>query len=90
MTSVAELMSRAVALHDAQSTLNLPYTYQLIKVPVEKRKAREQLGTMAAPMVCDMRDELMKEAVLRWLTVHCKDCLRPLEQNESCFCMRDE
>lgn len=67
LASSLDLMYRAVALNSAVSTLKLPYTYSMAKVPAPKQAARKQLGTMSADIVASMRDELLEEAVRRYL-----------------------
>lgn len=62
-----DLMSRAVALHDAVKTLGLPYTYDIVRVPAAKRAARKQLGTMSGEIIADMRNELLEAAVVCYL-----------------------
>lgn len=67
LAGALDLMSRAVALNDACSTLRLPYTYSLVRVPPAKQAARKQLGTMSVEIIQDMRDEVLEEAVRRYL-----------------------
>lgn len=56
-------MRRAVNINEAITTLNIPYTYTLLRnVTPEKANARKTLGMMSAEMLVNMRDELLEKA----------------------------
>lgn len=53
-------------MNEAAATLALSYTYDIIRVPQEKRDARVRLGKMAAQIAESVADEIMDAAVFRW------------------------
>lgn len=50
-------------VEDAIHHLNLPYTYEILPVPPEKRAARQMLGKASAEMLVVLRDDLIEHAV---------------------------
>lgn len=49
-------------VEDAIHHLNLPYTYEILPVPKEKRAARQMLGKMSSEMLVVLRDDLIEHA----------------------------
>lgn len=60
-----DLMRRAADMATASHTLRLPYTYDLCDK--EKAASRKQLGGIFADVVDNVTDDLMDQAVMRWI-----------------------
>jgi hypothetical protein len=70
-------MHRAVRLKEAVDYLELPYTYDIIKVDSEKRKSRMFLGQAAAQILSEMAMRMIDASVESYIRA------RNLERQEN-------
>lgn len=66
-STAIELFARASGLEDSISYLKLPYTYEITTSDTKKISARRQLAGMSVEVLENMRDELIRCGVARWI-----------------------